>query len=77
MAGDNESAFGQSGPAGYEPAKYITGRHRESCGIPPELRFHVMRVMRVYAEVKRQIGKIRELRGAAAVSKGGPAPGKK
>lgn len=60
----------------YEAADYISGRHRESSGIAAELRTHVARLMRDGAEVKRQIGKVRELRGAAAASKGGPAPGK-
>ena len=45
-----------------DAAAYITGEAEEKMGVAPALRSHVAKEMRDAAEVKKQLGKVRELR---------------
>ena len=44
----------------------------EKAGVAPELRSHVAKEMRDAAEVKRQLGKVRELKGDKPHAKAPP-----
>ena len=56
----------------YEAATYITGAYLEQAGVAPNLRSHVAKEMRDAAEVKKQLGKVRELKGEKPHGKAPP-----
>ena len=58
----------------YDTAEYMIGVSDPRHGVAPELRAHVAKLMRDDAEVKKQLTKVRELRGAP---KAAGAPSKK
>ena len=57
----------------YDAAEYMTGANTQKHAVAPELRAHVARQMRDDAEVKKQLAKVRELKGAPSAK----APGVK
>ena len=46
----------------YDSAMYFTEEAHEKTGVSPALKSHVAKQMRDDAEVKKQLGKVRELR---------------
>ena len=46
----------------YDAADYLSGQYMEKTGVAPMLRAHAAKQMRDDVEVKKQLGKVRELR---------------
>ena len=55
----------------YDAAAFITGEYLEKGGVAPELKAHVAKQMRDEAEVRKQLGKVRELKTGTPPGKGG------
>ena len=45
----------------YDAADYLSGAYAEKTGVAPALRAHAAKQMRDDAEVKQQLGKVREV----------------
>ena len=68
-----EAHAADPGRPDYDAADYLGGAYAEKGGIDPKLRAHAARVMKDDAEVRKQLGKVRVLKGAARTAPKAPA----